>query len=114
MDQKEREERDELRDLVRQMHESLKDGHRLLKAMETIKDELMTVAEEVFSERMGEQVAKGLDEYKSSLDRQIELATQKVYERFDTIADILLGKNQPDGGIEGILDRVRDEMKKPG
>lgn len=85
---------EELKDLVRQMHEALKDGARLLKAMATVKEELLSVSQQVFDERMSEMVAEGLSEYRKALNSQIELASKSIYDRFDTIADILTGKDK--------------------
>lgn len=88
------EETEQLRIVVREAHEAIKDMTGLLRQMEQAKQDLEVVSRRVFEDQMAEQVSAGLQEYKTSLDKHIELATQKVYERFDRLADILLGEDR--------------------
>lgn len=85
---------EELRDLIRQMHEALKDGTRLLKAMETVKEELVSVSQEVFEERIEGVVKEALDGFNVTMIKHIDDATEAVYNRFDVLGRVLLGKGK--------------------
>jgi hypothetical protein len=78
---------------IKDLEKSMKDARLLLKSMETVKDELMAVSDQVFEQRMQERVDAGLDLYSKSLDKAIEDATEATYRRFDTLSDIMLGGN---------------------
>lgn len=107
----------ELRQATREANETLKDfkhalrdGEDLLKRMAEVKEDLILVSNSVFNDRMSDEVEAGLEDYRASLDRQIEAATQAVYERFDTLGRILLGKeDDKDRALVGIIvDRVEN------
>lgn len=88
------EEAEELRAATREAHEAMQDMRALIREMGEIEQRLRKTAGEVFEERMMAQVSEGLARYGESIGRAIEDATQAVYKRFDTIADVLLGEDR--------------------
>jgi len=58
-------------------------------------DEVRKETAEQVRTRIDEQVKVGLDEYKASLARATTEATKAVFKRFDTLADILMGTDDP-------------------
>lgn len=93
------EELQALREATRKAHEALRDlkaEHQGIKA--TIeawrkeKEAWAAVAEEQFSEI----VRQGLDDFGRSLKVAIDDATDRVYKRFDTLADIMMGEEKGD------------------
>ena len=85
-------ETDDLKALITEAHEVLKDCNSVIKAMKVVRDELLATADEVFEERIEEQAKAHLDKFNASMTEHIDKATDAVYARFDRIADILTGK----------------------
>lgn len=105
-------EKEELRELIRDMHAAIKDGNRLLKALETTKEELMAVSDQVFDEKMRESVEKGLDQYDKSMKEAIGAAEDAVYERFASLGEVLL-KGPGDGlTLEEMAGRIAEYMRQ--
>lgn len=95
------------KETIRELHGLLKDAAR---AHVTLDDTINSFRDNI-AYQIAAEVAKGLANYRESLDSAIEAATQAVYKRFDTIADILTGedkqhrrKRQP--SITGLAERV--------
>lgn len=84
----------ELKAVIRMAHEAIKDLKACLKEAREVRDELKTAAAERVEGRLNDAVEAGLVELDKSIETAIEDSTQKVYARFDTIADILLGEDR--------------------
>lgn len=82
----------ELRQATREAHEAMKDMRALLTMMKDVREDLLKVTAEVFEERMDAEVKRHLEEYSASMTENIDRSTQAVYDRFDRLARIMLGK----------------------
>lgn len=106
-----RELRDELKELVREAHGAVKD---LRKAMEEAPRIVSLLTARRIEEQVGAEVQRGLDEYKANLTDAIEAATESVYQRFEAIANVLVGKGS--FSLESLamkyVEAQRDEPKK--
>jgi hypothetical protein len=83
------ETRDELKDLTREAHAALKD---LRKAMEEAPKIVGLLTARKIEEQVKGEVEEGLEQYKDQISKAIDEATQTVYDRFDKIAGILIGR----------------------
>lgn len=81
----------EVRDLIRDAHAAAKDLRQASRDAQTM---LAKMAEAEVSERLEGAVEKGLEEYKATLAEAIERSTDAVFRRFDTLANIMLGKGE--------------------
>lgn len=83
-----------MRELIRESHEviqEMKEQRRLLKvALESSHKEI----DDHILHHLNEAVVKAITEMSDATAKHIELATEKVYKRFDTIADALLGADR--------------------
>lgn len=90
---------EDLRIEIRQAHEATA---RLRELKKEIKVYLETEATRIVDAAIAEAVKKGLDGYQDTIKRQTEIATNKVFERFDALANTLLtGKKSGDGPVLG-------------
>lgn len=83
-----------LKEATREAHEVIKDLKRAVADARETHRLLHACVQDALNAGIGEQVQQGLDEYKDSLNKAIDDATQAVYTRFDQIADILLGEDK--------------------
>lgn len=88
----------DLKEATREAHEAIKDLRALLKdchsarqAMESTRDELLSLSHEVFDQRMNEQVEDGLNTYRQTLDKALEDSTDAVFARFDRLFRVMMG-----------------------
>lgn len=81
-----------LRAATREAHEAIQDLRAATREARAVLAEIEQAAARTVDERMGEQVQRGLAEYTDAVSRAIDDASQAVYHRFDTMADILLGE----------------------
>lgn len=88
------EEAADLRAAIREAHEAMQGLRDLLREVRALRDEVEETAGKVFTSRMEEQVVAGLTAYRESIDKAIEDATAAVFNRFDTIADTMLGESK--------------------
>lgn len=84
----------ELRDATRSANETLAELKLLNKELRKLMGQLDARFAKAFDEEISEIVQTTLAEYKTSIERSTEEATQAVFRRFDTIAEILLGKSK--------------------
>lgn len=84
------------------LREAITEGRELLQDMKYQKrrfknflDEVRKETSESVRERIDAQVKIGLDEYKATLEKATVDATKAVFKRFDTLADILMGTDDP-------------------
>lgn len=102
-----------LRIEIRAAHEATQ---RLRELKKEIKSYLETEAIRIVDEAIAEAVKKGLDGYQDTIKKQTEIATNKVFERFDSLANTLLtGKKSGDGPVLGSEDfffRARKGKRK--
>lgn len=85
---------DRLRDVLREAHAAIKDMRHLLRQADAARAVIETMVAKQIEEGIKTEVDKGLDEYRDSLNKAIDNATEAVYRRFDTIADMLLGETK--------------------
>lgn len=111
------EEAEELRGLVSEAHEAMRDLTRIMREMRALRDEMETLVKTRFEEQMADAVSAGLESYKSSLDKAIGAATDATFARFDTIADELLGegwrhRKQGDPSLTEMVKKKRDPSRR--
>lgn len=94
---------EELRDLVREAHGVMGDLTRTMREVRALITEVEKVSQTVFEERMNETVVAGLAAYQGVISEAIEGATDAVYQRFDTIASVLLQRSDDKPGIEELV-----------
>jgi len=82
-----------LRELIREANGTLRDiRHERREAEASIR----SITEQIDA-RIFEAVVAGLERYSGTISNAIEVAEQKVYDRFDMIACLCLGQEQDDG-----------------
>lgn len=88
-----------LRELLRAGHELVRDCREAVRAVEgqyaAIKSDLHAA--------MQEAVTRKVDAMHVQLNEHVEDASQKVYARFDTIGEILMGERDPDGNAPTLI-----------
>lgn len=84
------------------LKETITEGRQLLQDMKAERREFEKVLTDVRRDTRArvenlieEQVKVGLGEYREAMDRAIDKATKAVNKRFDTLADILMGTDDP-------------------
>lgn len=102
----------ELKETIREAHGLIKDIRREQKQSQELRDQVVDAlakaiasGKEAVASHINEQVKVGLEEYKASIDTAIDKATQAVFKRFDTLADIMMGEEMPDQ--ENLVSLVR-------
>jgi hypothetical protein len=85
---------EELRAATREAHEAIKDLTRITREAKAAVELLRAEPDRILSEHVVTTVREGLNQYQATLDKAINEATEKVYERFDKVTDILLGENR--------------------
>ena len=82
---------DDLKEIIRQAHEVLGD---LRRAMKEARDLIENYTDEKVIPVLDTRTAAALEEYSGSITKAIQAATDAVYDRFDTITNIMLGKGK--------------------
>ena len=85
---------DELKAMHREANEMLRDLRSAIKEGRALRDELKTAAEVAVNEQMVPVVKEGLEQFGRELSTAIDLGTEAVFRRFDTVADTLLGEDK--------------------
>jgi len=100
---------DALRRATREAHETLQACRLVIRDMKQMQEEFRTELDQAMEERVADIVKVGLESYRASIDTAISNATATVFNRFDTIADLLLGehKSQRRRGELGLTDAAR-------
>lgn len=101
----------QLKEATREAHMAIKDLRTLmkevrdlLKEVQQTRDDLETVAQVAFEERLGTAVKESLDGLMNATNTAIDQAMEKVYERFDKVASALLGEEE---GTIPLIDYAR-------
>jgi vacuolar-type H+-ATPase subunit H len=85
-----------LKEATRAAHEATKDLIAATKEARKVIEEIKAEADEQVDQRLSVALKEGLDELAESVGQAIETATTAVYDRFDRVADILLGETKSD------------------
>ena len=85
---------EQLREATRAAHEATKDLRATIRDARSVVEEIERTAGEQVDQRIAAAVAAGLDDYKATLSKAIEQATDAVFARFDTIRATLLGETR--------------------
>jgi uncharacterized protein YukE len=83
-----------LKAATREAHEAIKDLRAAIREGKELVREIDAAAETSVTERVHKVVQEGLDEFGKALEKSIEGATEAVFERFDTLADLLNGADK--------------------
>jgi DNA-binding transcriptional MerR regulator len=86
----------DLQAATREANLVLADIKQVLKEVRGLHASIGPESKRMFEELLAEEVNRGLDEYKKSLETAIETATQAVFDRFETIRKTLLGETKQD------------------
>jgi truncated hemoglobin YjbI len=84
----------ELKEATRRAHEAIKDLKLAIREAQETSDEIKQMIHDEIYDRVDAEVAAGLDDYKTVLSEAIDKATDKVFARFDYLADILMGEDK--------------------
>lgn len=105
-----RSEADELRDLIREGHALLKDMRAERRAIEQLLDGIPAKVDA----RIEERVKVGLEAFSEVTRKTIDAATERVFARFDQLADTLTGtdKAQRRQGKRPLEDLFRERAEK--
>lgn len=85
-----------LKELIREANGTLKDIRAERAATEKLIRDFRENTDARLNEILQAVVTVGLQEFGESIDKAIEKATEKVDQRFNTIADLLLGESPED------------------
>lgn len=83
-----------LLDAIREAHGVLRDLRSAQAETRDATNKLRVAAQEAIDSGISAEVARGLADYQTALAEAIEMATEKVYERFDTLGDLLMGEDK--------------------
>ena len=83
----------ELRELIRQAHEVVKDLRAATREAKDVRGSLPAAAKKAVEDQISAEVAAGLESYNAALTKAVEDGTKAVYARFDTIEKMLLGED---------------------
>ncbi len=103
-----------LREATREAREAAKDLRAEMRAARELRREFLGTPE--LDARLGELTEAALSRYSDGIDKQIKLATEAVWNRFDTITMICLGED-PQSVREGkktIPDLIREFIAAKG
>ena len=112
--QRELEVLQELRAVVREAHEAVKDLRADMKTARELREQFLSAPE--LDEQMGKRVKEGLEEYDETLQRAIKVAEKAMYNRFDVLTAICLGED-PESvktGVTSIPDLLREYIATSG
>jgi BMFP domain-containing protein YqiC len=106
------EEYDTLYELVQEAHRCIKDMRGLIRESREVGDQLRSVIASEFDEQMHEVAHQAFQHFATAVGDQVEVATQAVFDRFDLIANILLGEVKSSmrkgGGLTDAARLIRD------
>lgn len=85
----------ELKAVITEGNQLLKDMKAERKEYEKLWDKVRTETRSTTEEYIAVQVKTGLASYRAAMDSAIDTATKNVMKRFDTLADILMGTDDP-------------------
>jgi hypothetical protein len=106
------EEYDDLFALVQDAHRAIKDLRGLIRESREVGDQLRSVIATEFHEQMDQTAAREFQRFGDQIGSQVEVATQAVFDRFDLIANILLGEVKSSlrkgGGLTDAAQTLRD------
>lgn len=99
-----------LKQATREAHEAIQESKDVKKELEAT---WARISEEI-ENHIESEVAIGLTKYSGSILTAIEDATQRVYERFDLIADILVGEDKQSRrkGLPSITELVEQRVER--
>jgi phosphoenolpyruvate-protein kinase (PTS system EI component) len=105
------EEVDALRELVRTAHESMKDLRSLIREAHVANEMLASRLDLLTDNKIRSVVITGLEKFHKELEVNIADATNKVYARFDTITDILMGEDKASKrrGQKSVVELVKEK-----
>jgi len=83
-----------LRAAIREAHEAIQDLRLAMREAREVAVELDRAAHDALDNGIREEVQAGLASLGDAIDRAIDEATAKVFERFDTVRDVLLGEDK--------------------
>lgn len=102
----------ELKEAITEAHGVIGDMKRERQELKVLRDETKAildktclVAEAIVTEQLQAAVKKGIEEYHTALYRAIDVATDRVDKRFNTLADIMLGEDDPNKESLAVLVR---------
>jgi predicted transcriptional regulator len=101
----------ELKEATRRAHEAIKDLKLAIREAQETSDEIKQMIHDEIYDRVDAEVAAGLDDYKTVLSEAIDKATDKVFARFDYLADILMGEDKQSQrkGKKSIIELLEDQ-----
>ncbi len=79
----------ECRAMIVEAHQAIKDLRQATREAEQL---VATLVAPMLEERVDAEVRAGLEAYKETLRQAIDSATASVYDRFDTLANVMMGK----------------------
>lgn len=83
-----------LKEATREAHEALKDLNAAFKKADQYRTELRVAVEVAVAERIEPVIKLEVQRLKEATDEAIERATEKTFERFDYLADLMLGADR--------------------
>lgn len=83
-----------LRAATREAHEAIKDLRTAIREAADERQALTDLFPRLTEERIGEAVETGLAKFGVELQSAIDIATKKVFDRFDRISDIIMGETR--------------------
>lgn len=101
---------DELRELIRQANEALKDIKAATKEARAIAAESAETLRKEFADKFETCAKDTLDEWAKVTLRGIEMAESRINARFDKLGNILMGEEGK--GKPPLTDLVRDWMER--
>jgi hypothetical protein len=84
----------QLRELIREAHECIKEMRHLKKECEDAERRAVLALSDSYRSHMELVVKQGLESYQGELTKAINDATDRVYARFDQLGDMLLGETK--------------------
>jgi putative cell wall-binding protein len=90
----EKTEAEELRAATREAHEVLKDLRQVVREAKVVRNSLHASAEKALEDGINATVEASLEKYRDTIEKAIEEATKAVFDRFDTLADHLMGETK--------------------
>jgi hypothetical protein len=112
--QRELEVLQELRAVVREAHEAIRDLNSAMKSARELRDEFIN--SDAILEKLGTLVKDGLDEYDETLQQAIKVAEKAMYNRFDVLTAICLGED-PESvktGVTSVPQLLREYIASQG
>lgn len=96
---------EELKQATREARECLKDFRAMQREYRELSDDWETKAGRL----MGESAEEAMKHYFEVVENAIKMATDAVYRRFDTLANIMMGEEK---GKDSIIDLLRKKNEK--